>query len=146
MQYKDSIQDFMKRIGRGKSIVVVLSKGYLESKSCMFELTEIADRKDIRDRVFPIVLDDANIYDAAGRLDYIVYWEKKERTLDKKMKRVSGANLAGIREELDLYAKIRAAIAGIVDTLADMNALTPEQHRGSNFQELERAVKVRLTE
>jgi GTPase SAR1 family protein len=146
MKYKDSIQDFMKRIGRGKSIVVILSKGYLESKSCMFELTEIADRKEIRDRVFPIVLEDANIYEAIGRLDYIAYWEEQEKTLDEKMKKVSSANLAGIREERDLYAKIRATIAGIVDTLADMSALTPEQHRGSNFQELERALKVRLTE
>jgi len=146
VKYKDSIQGFMERIGRGKSIVVVLSKGYLESKSCMFELTEIADRKDIRDRVFPIVLEDANIYDGVGRLDYIAYWEDKEKTLDGRMKKVAGANLAGIREELDLYAKIRATIAGIVETLADMNALSPEQHRGSNFQELERALKVRLTE
>ena len=146
MKYKDSIRDFMERIGRGKCIVVVLSKGYLESKSCMFELTEIADRKDVRDRVFPIVLEDANVYDGAGRLDYIAYWESKKKTLDEKMKTVSGENLNGIREELDLFAKIRSTIAGIVQTLADMNALTPEQHQGSNFQELERALKIRLTE
>jgi GTPase SAR1 family protein len=146
MKYKDSIRAFMERIGRGKCIVVVLSKGYLESKSCMFELTEIADRKEIGDRIFPIVLKDATVYDASGRLDYIAYWEEKIATLDAKMKTVSGANLEGIREELDLFAKIRATIAGIVQTLADMNALTPQQHQGSNFQELERALKVRLTE
>ena len=146
MKYKDSIRQFMKRIGRGKCIVVVLSKKYLESKSCMFELTEIADRKDICDRVFPVVLADANIYEAAGRLDYIAYWESKKKTLDEKMKTVSGENLNGIREELDLFAKIRSTISGIVQTLADMNALTPEQHQGTNFQELERALKVRLTE
>ena len=43
--------DFMERIGRGKCIVVVLSKKYLESKSCMFEMTEIAERGDIRTSV-----------------------------------------------------------------------------------------------
>ena len=31
MNYKDSIRDFMRRIGRGKCIIVVVSKDYLES-------------------------------------------------------------------------------------------------------------------
>lgn len=35
---------------------------------------------------------------------------------------MGGENLAGIREELDLFAKIRATIAEVVDILADMNA------------------------
>jgi predicted nuclease of predicted toxin-antitoxin system len=37
------------------------------------------------------------------------------------------------RTILDLCAKIRATVAGIVNILADVNALTPEQHRGANF-------------
>lgn len=96
----------------------------------MFELTEIADHRDIRDRVFPIILKDARIFDAAGRIPYIKYWEWKKEELDGEMKGVSGEFLQGIREELDLFAKIRGTIAGIVDILGDMNALTPEQHQG----------------
>jgi len=146
MRYKDSIRDFMKRIGRGKCVVVVLSKKYLESKNCMFELTEIAGRGDIRDRVFPVVLDDARIYDALDRLEYIEYWEQKQKALDARMKKVGGENLQGIREELDLFSDIRNTIAGIVDILGDMNTLTPEQHRGTQFGSLLREVEARLSE
>lgn len=146
MRYKDSIRDFMQRIGRGKCVVVVLSKRYLESKNCMFELTEIAGRGDIRDRVFPVVLDDARIYDAVDRLEYIEYWERKREALDAKMKKVGGENLQGIREELDLFSDIRNTIARIVDILSDMNTLTPEQHRGSNFDALLQALESRLSE
>jgi GTPase SAR1 family protein len=146
MHYKDSIRDFMQRIGRGKCVVVVLSKKYLESKSCMFELTQIAGRGDMRGRVFPVVLDDARIYDALDRLDYIDYWEQKKEALDAKMKKVGGQKLQGIREELDLFDDIRDTIAGIVDILADMNALTPEQHRGSDFGALLRELEARLSE
>lgn len=146
MRYKDSIRDFMKRIGRGKCIVIVLSKKYLESKNCMFEMTEIADCGDIRDRVFPIVLGDANVYDAVGRLRYIKYWEQKKEELDAEMKEVSGEYLQGIREELDLFAKIRQTIAQIVDILSDMNALTPDQHQGSDFDSLLQALEARLSE
>jgi len=146
MRYKDSIQAFMKRIGRGKCIIVILSKAYLESKSCMFELTQIAARKNIRDRVFPIVLEDANVYDAVGRLDYIRYWEKKKEELDSKAKTVGGENVSGIQEEINLFARIRATIDRIVSILADMNALTPEQHQGSKFENLLHALRVRLSE
>jgi internalin A len=144
IRYRDSIGDFMKRMGRSQGIVVVLSKKYLESKNCMFELTEIAARGDIRDRVFPIVMEDANIYDALGRLDYIEYWEKKIQALDSRVKKVSAANLQGIREDLDLYTKIRNTVAGIVDILGDMNALTAEQLEGANFEQVLRALEARL--
>ncbi len=146
LRYKDSIRDFMGRIGRGKCIAVVLSKQYLQSKSCMFELTEIAAHEDLWDRVFPIVLEDSNIYDAMGRLGYVKHWEQKKAELDAAMKEVASEDLQGIREEIDLFAKIRTTIAGIVDILADMNALTPEQHRGSNFQALLSALDARLSE
>jgi len=146
LKYRDSIRDFMQRIGRGKCIVVVISKAYLKSKSCMFELTEIADHGEIRNRVFPVILEDANIYSAEGQLDYIEYWEGRAKELDSKIKTVRSENLAGIRAEIDLFSKIRSTIAGIVDILVNMNALTPEQHRGSNFEELIRAVKARLAE
>ena len=146
VRYKDSIRDFMRRIGRGKCIVVVLSKAYLESKSCMFELTEICARGDIRDRVFPVVLEDANIYDPMGRVGYIKHWEQKKAELDSAMKGVGSENLQGIREEIDLFAKIRTTIAGIVDILGDMNALVPERYQGSNFQALLSALEARLSE
>ena len=146
MRYKDSIRNFMERIGRGKCIVVVLSEKYLKSKSCMFELTQIAGRGEMRDRVFPVVLDDARIYDAVDRLDYIEYWEQKREALDAKIKKVGGQKLQGVYEELDLFSDIRNTIDGIVDILADMNALTPEQHRGSDFGALLQALEARLSE
>ncbi len=61
------------------------------------------------------------------------------------MKKVGGQYLEGIREELDLYVKIRTTIAGIVDILGDMNALTPAQHQGAHFTELLRALEARLS-
>lgn len=146
VQYRESIRHFMKRIGRGKAVVVILSKQYLESQNCMFEMTEIANEGQISDRVFPIVLPDSNIYKAIDRLGYIEYWEQKQAALNAKLKKVRGENLHGIREELDLYAKIRNTIAGIVDTLSDMNALTPERHNDTNFDHLLRMLRARLVD
>jgi hypothetical protein len=51
MRYRDSIRDFMRRLGGGKCIVVVVDDGYLRSPDCMFELTEIARDPAFAERV-----------------------------------------------------------------------------------------------
>ncbi len=144
MGYRDSIREFMERIGRGKAIVVVLSKGYLESKNCMFELMQIAGRGDIRKRVLPILLEDACVSDGIARVGYLHFWEKQSDELNAAMKEIRGEHLDGLRKELDLFADIRAAIDGLATTLSDMNALTVERHRESNFRELLGALEARL--
>jgi internalin A len=136
----------MHRLGLGKCVVIVLSKAYLTSESCMFELTEIAARGDLRDCVFPIVLEDANIYNAKARIQYVKHWERQKKDLDTAMKGVGSENLEGIRDTIDLYAKIRTTAARLIEILGDMNALTPEQHRGSNFEALFRALESRLSD
>ncbi|HKR95879.1 MAG TPA: hypothetical protein VJW55_10975 [Candidatus Angelobacter sp.] len=90
--------------------------------------------------------EDANIFDAAGRLQYIRYWEGKRDELDKEIKGVRGENLKGIHEELDQFAKIRATIDNLMDILGDMNTLTPEQHERSGFAEVLSALQKRLSE
>lgn len=136
LAYKDSIRDFTQRLGRGRCIVVVLSDAYLKSDNCMFELTEIADCGDLQGRVLPIVLEDAGILKPRTRIKYIKYWEQEKTGLDAEMKDVSSENLEGIRESIDLYAKIRIKIAGIVNILADMNALTPNRPQPFDFKNI----------
>lgn len=45
----------------------------------MYELVEIAGNKQFADRIFPIVLPDAKIYDVMERINYIEYWGRKKR-------------------------------------------------------------------
>ncbi len=56
------------------------------------------------------------------------------------MKRVSAANMEGFREDIDLYAEIRALLPKLMDVLKNMNALTPEIHQQSGFSEIFDAV------
>lgn len=144
IRYKDSIRDFMRRLGQGKCIVVILSEKYLKSDSCMFELTEIAKAQNVRDRIFPIVLADANIYKPISRVRYIKYWDEQKQELDEALKSVSGDNLTNLQAELNTYSEIRRLFDGIADTLKDMNALTPTQHEGTSFEELIRRVRAQL--
>jgi GTPase SAR1 family protein len=134
--YRDSIQQFMRRIGAGKCVIVILGKAYLESKNCMDELTQIASRPEFARRVYPIVMPDAGIFDAITRVRYVKYWENKRAELDAAMKEIGLEHLEGIRDDLDLYEDIRNTIGRIMSVLADMNTLTPEMHHGTDFEQL----------
>ncbi|MFF5496153.1 TIR domain-containing protein [Streptomyces aquilus] len=142
--YKASIGRFMERIGEGRCVILVISDAYLKSQSCLFELLQVAKHGDFRDRVFPVVLPDARIHRPQDRVAYVRYWEQQISELDEALKSVSSANLQGFQEDMDLYTEIRAQLPGLADILRDMNALTVDLHRESDFAELFEAVLDRL--
>jgi hypothetical protein len=144
--YKGSISEFMERIGRGNCIIVVISDKYLRSPNCMFELVEIAEGKQFHDRIFPIDLADANIYDPIKRIEYVKHWEIKRAELADAMRTLDPANLQGIREDMDLYDRIRDKISGLTSILKDMNTLTPDMHRDANFNEVYDGIVKRMQE
>ena len=140
--YKGSIQDFEQRIGQGQCVVLVISDKYLRSEHCMYELVEVEENRTLRQRIFPIVLGDARIFKALDRLDYIQYWDQQIVALNEKIKQVGMiANLRGITDDLDKYARIRANFDHLTDLLSDMNTLTPEIMARSGYQPLVGAVK-----
>lgn len=142
--YKGSIKEFMERIGLGNCVIVIVSDKYLKSPNCMFELVEIAENKQFHDRIFPIVLADADIYDPVKRIGYVKYWEDKRAELAEAMKTLDPANLQGIRDDMDMYDRIRDKISGLTSTLKDMNTLTPEMHQDANFIHLYDAIEKRM--
>lgn len=144
--YKDSIKNFMQQIGQGKCVIAVISDSYLKSETCMFELVEIARNGDFYDRIFPLVLKDARIYKATERLRYIQYWEGRIQELETAMKSGGLANLQGITDDLNLYTEIRNRIASLTDILKDMNTLTPDLLRESEFAAMIQAVEAKLAE
>ncbi len=142
--YKGRISEFMKEIGRGGAVVVVICDRYLRSPNTMFELVQIGKSRDVHDRIFPVVLSDAGIYDAVLRLGYVKFWEDKKRALSDAMRGVDLANLQGITDDLNLYDEIRDEIAGLTALLKDMNTLTPQMHQDSNFASLIDSLRQRL--
>lgn len=144
LSYKDSIRSFMQRLGKGKCIVVVISEKYLKSENCMYELLEISKATDLRERIFPIILKDANIYKPLGRVAYVKYWEDEAEALDEGLKSLRGADLVNLQQDLNLYAEVRRSFDTIAHTLRDMNALSASEHEQTAFDQLISRVKLQL--
>ena len=104
--FKGMITEFMQRIGKGQAVVVVISDKYLKSPYCMFELFEIYRNLDFKNRIFPIILSDANIIDPIARSVYYDYWRSEMKKLDDKF-RESGIGIINvIGDDYKTYKKI----------------------------------------
>jgi predicted AAA+ superfamily ATPase len=144
--YKDSIKNFMRQIGRGKCVVAVISDRYLKSENCMFELVEIARNGDFYQRIFPIILPDARIYNDFERIDYLKYWEDEKAKLQAKYKQIDLAKTNSIMATLNLYNEIRSNIDNLTNILKDMNNLDINLHGQSEFAAVIKAVETKLAE
>lgn len=137
IKFLDSIRKFMEQIGSGDQIIIIISDKYLRSKYCMFELIKIAENKKFQDRVIPIILNDAKIFDPAERLEYVEYWAQKAKDLSDRMTNLSSqANLGGIRNDLDNYESYRKYISELTSILIDMYSPPPELHDQDNYDML----------
>ena len=143
--YKGVIRDFMEDIGRGMAVVVVISDKYLTSPNCMFELVEVVKNKGLQDRIFPIVLADAEIYDPAASLKYPMHWQEKMAELNAKMNAMGNqANLQQQREAIDDYDAFRDHVSRLTLLLKNMNTLSPAMLESTGFASLIAALETHL--
>jgi len=143
--YKGNIKQFMQSIGKGKFIIVVISDRYLKSANCMFEMLEIKKSGNVYDRIFPVVLEDAKIYDEITRIDYINYWDESIQELKDKIKTIRDpVGIGHVIEKIDQYNDIRRIIDEITDLLRDMNTLDPSTHKNNNFGSLTGAIDKKI--
>lgn len=144
--FKGLITDFMQRIGVGKAVVIVISDKYLKSPYCMFELMEMYRNRDFTKHIFPIVLEDATIFEPIPKLAYLKYWREKKAELEKAIEEFGPDAITVIGDDYKIYHKVFSNFGEVVNVLKDINALTPDIHRASNFQHLYHSLLERLEE
>jgi len=95
----DRISTFMRRIGRGDRIFVVLNEKYLRSPWCMFELFEIwrnsrGEEDAFLHRIRVYTLDGARIGTLKDRMSHAIHWKKEFDAIDADL-REHGPDILG---------------------------------------------------
>lgn len=135
--FKGLIREFMEKIGQGNLVVLIISDKYLKSKNCMFELLEVEKKGEFHNRVFPVILPDADIYDSIGIIHYLKYWDEKIKELNASVKELDNlADTRKVQEDINLYTDIRGAIDSLAARLGNMNTLTLEIMRVNHYKPL----------
>jgi tetratricopeptide (TPR) repeat protein len=146
--YKGNIVQFMKRMGRASFIVVVISDKYLKSPYCMFELLEIfrksnSDLDEMLAKIYPIVMDDAQIFTPEGIAGYIKYWKAKAASLKKEINEVELEYAAELVGDFKTRHEIALNIGLLTKMLGDIKSLGPEELSENNFATITAALAAR---
>ncbi len=123
----NSIRQFMHQIGKGNYVIIVVSDKYLRSEYCMFEAVEILKIKGYEQRIFPIVLPDANVYSHEGKFEYINYWRTQQAKIEQMIQ--TTLNVEDDFAMLNIANKIVEIAKGIDDFLffvSDKLSINPE--------------------
>jgi TIR domain-containing protein len=119
----DRVSKFMKEIGRGNRVLVVLSKKYLLSPNCMTELFyvyqhSIGDKEEFLRRVIPVVVDDARRItetDCDERVKYARHWQSRFEKLEPDLALLGEDDLKRYR----LIKQWHAVIGDILGFISD---------------------------
>jgi hypothetical protein len=70
-----SFTDFMNKISEKDFAVLVISKAFLKSNVCMYEVLQLIKDKNWRNKtMFVIMPDGENIFNENGHIGFIEYW------------------------------------------------------------------------
>ena len=84
LAYRGSIKEFMQSVGESDFVLMLISDEYLHSENCMHEVTELFATHQFRDRILPIVLDNArHIFKPLERAKYYDHWKEKLKEAEK---------------------------------------------------------------
>ncbi len=123
----DRITPFMRRIGAGDRVFVILSEKYLRSPYCMFELLEIwrysrGDEADFRRRVRIYALPDARARTPIERMRHALHWKVQHDEMAAMIKE-HGAEIVGDQDFAqfklmgDFYRDVPDILATMFDTV-----------------------------
>lgn len=115
-----SIKEFMQSITQMDYVIMLISRKYLESDNCMYEVLETMRDRDYASKIFPVIIYDA-IYDPTVRLGYVKYWQDKTKRFEKEFDGVEIQNLQASNATLKHYHEISLHIDEFLGQIVDKN-------------------------
>jgi tetratricopeptide (TPR) repeat protein len=136
VQYKTNLKNFMLDIAYGDFVIPLISKKYLTSEYCMFEAIEFYDRnkRDFEEKLFPIVLQDANLFSDDAHLDYFTYWDDLYNKLDEKLKGKDPQKLMSLHEKAKMYREVSDNIDEFMSKIEALAQLPNKTIKENNYQ------------
>lgn len=135
LNYKQDIKDFMRRVNDSDFVLLLISKGYLESSSCMYEALEMFDNPTFKTRILPILIEDARISKPIERAIYLGYWEQEIQKLTNVIKNLTDlTNAASLYEELNHFTRIRAFIDKFINEIMKILCIPWPDAKNDNYK------------
>ena len=116
----ESIKNYMQSIRCADYVILLISDEYLKSTNCMYEVLEVMQDQNYRNKIFPVVID-MGIYKPIRRAEYVRYWENEYQKLKSVLDKIDVQNMGKLNKDLKLCQEISSNIAEFLDVVSDMN-------------------------
>ena len=137
VEYKESIKRFMKKIRNADFSVIIISKDYLHSQNCMYEVLEFIKDDNFKDKILPLIRKDTEIFTSVGRSEYIKFWQDKFHVINKKRAKINPLNQPDLILDLKVLENIQRSIGEFLSLIADMRLIKIEADISiNNFNDL----------
>ena len=136
--YRDNIKNFMTSLRHGKKIILFLSKQYLESPNCMYELSGVIESPDYKERLFPIVVD-ASIRDDSYYVQLVHHWHERIDKLKREITDIEGMSekqTKPLEEKMEENKKVFELLSEIKSYIDYTNSPSYDQMSETNFKDL----------
>ena len=121
----ESIQAFLRQFGTADRVIPIISDKYLDSQYCMFELLSVwqscsGDTDRFQKRVYPVIMDDAQIGTPLLRGKRAVFWKQRHKELSELQKELGDDFGEADYRELRLMSQFKAQISDMLYWLNDV--------------------------
>lgn len=151
IEFKDSIKDFMKTIGKHDFVISIISDQYLKSVNCMYEISEVMRSHEYKEKMLLVILKDsdknflpslsdipttiaANIYSFEQRIGYISYWEEQEKAYSEMIQKITqDTNKIESLQELKRIKSISNNVSEFLSDISDWNNTNLSDLKASDY-------------
>lgn len=157
LEYRDNIDQFMQSIKKNDVIISLITKKYLESEACMYEVTELMRDEDYFKKLAFIIIDNKDldfikpvsdiddllpkIY-GEQRFDYIKYWNDTKKRYAERLSNLMDAptSVTELAAQTRRIGRITDEIGAFLDLLNKLLG----QNFSTMFQDDFSAIKIMI--
>lgn len=119
-----SIQKYMKQVKTSDKCILVVSEDYMKSENCMYEILQVLESENPKDKVIPIVYY-KEIYRTSEIAKWIKYWDDKYHELKENLQKLPQNSHESLAIKLQMYKTISLKIGELISIIVDINS--PEE-------------------
>lgn len=161
--YRDDIDKFMQSIKENDIIISLVTRKYLESEACMYEVTELMRDADYTRKLAFIILSEEDlkyinatfkkeellpeIY-GAQRFDYITYWDRKKESYTNRLKMLTENSPTAVKElseQINRVGKITDGMGPFLKSLNDLKGKDFDTMYNEEFIEIKKMIEVKIS-
>lgn len=142
VEYSQSFVEFMKSIRVNDYVLMLISRNYLLSVNCMYEVIEVMKEVDFGEKIHPIIVNSELLYTIEGNLEVIQYWSKKYDDLKSKIENVDIIDSISLAKDLKKIQEIKSNIGDFLCIIKERKYLSFEEQKEQNFKSILSALGV----